>query len=110
MIAARHGNRPRPSAYPAGMANSRDRSTVRTAISTLVPSEARASLDGLKTSNQYLKPQESGSLCGKYHWIATAQRARLASGPKTRKARIPEPAAARQPTEHRSHTAPAVTL
>ena len=59
------------------------------AISTLVPSAAIVSLVGLNTSPQYLNPQVSGSLWGKYHWIATAHRARLASGPKITKAKPP---------------------
>src|SRR5208283_3380340 len=59
------------------------------AISTLVPSAAKASLVGLNTSPQYLKPQVSGSLWGKYQRIATAHSTRLASGPKIMKARPP---------------------
>src|SRR6516162_7013895 len=85
--ATRHSAR--PSANPAGTARRRQTTTVMEAISTLVPRAATASLVGLNTSPQYLKPQVSGNLWGKYHWIATAHSTKLASGPKIIKARPP---------------------
>src|SRR5271167_771725 len=88
-IRGRPGKRPRPSAYPAGTARRTQTTTVIQAISTLVPSAATVSLVGLNTSPQYLNPQVSGSLWGKYHRIATAHRTRLARGPKITKARPP---------------------
>ena len=55
-IKARPGSIRRLNPYPAGMASSRQTSTVIVAITTLVPSEAKASLVGLKTSPQYQSP------------------------------------------------------
>ena len=55
-ITGRPGRRPRPSAYPAGTAISRQTKTVMEAISPLVPRAATVSLVGLNTSPQYLNP------------------------------------------------------
>ena len=60
----RQGNRPRPSAKPAGTDTARHTMTVRSAITTEFASDSRALPCGRNTRSQNENPHSSGSLCG----------------------------------------------